>query len=70
MTETSERNQLRRLRRRAARLGEVGNSISKMRGGYWLVDVLTNTMRSPYYGGNPITLDEVEAEIVKLETST
>ena len=67
MTETNERNHLLRLRRRAAKLGDIGYRIEKVRGGYLLIEPISKVSHSPYSGGDPIKLAEIESELMKLE---
>jgi hypothetical protein len=76
--ERDEELHLRRLRRRAAKLGEMGMRIERpgvrLHGterrideGYWLVDNRINATVYPRHAGGVATLKDIEAAIIEIE---
>jgi hypothetical protein len=69
--DVEEGNYLRRLRRRANKLGELGMRIDRARpsdgDGYWLFDAKSNFVVLPRSSGRCCSLEEIEEEIAERE---
>ena len=66
---------VRRLRRRANRLGAHGHRIvprrhgsgTRSKDGWHLIENVTNVLVAPAIGGDPVSLDDIEATLERLE---
>ena len=73
----TEHARVRRLRRRANRLGEHGyrivphrvGSATRAKDGWHLIENMTNVRIAPASGDDPVPLDEIEAAIERLEAA-
>ena len=71
----TEHARVRRLRRRANKLGENGHRIvphrvgsgTQVKDGWHFIENVTNLRVAPSVGADPVSLDDVEAAIERLE---
>ncbi len=71
----SEHARLRRLRRRANRLGANGHRIvprrhgsgARAKDGWQLIENVTNVVIEPVGNGDPVSLDDIDAALERLE---
>lgn len=71
----SEHARLRRLRRRANRLGEHGHRVvpcrhpsgTRSKDGWQLIENVTNVPIAPSLNGDPVSLDDIDVVLERLE---